>query len=114
VTTFPLSASIITKARGESAFFEHGIGYPNAIEYMKNIGAKLDTVDDGAESWRTFEHAHRLSLACESERGCKPAESAAEDEDGALRGHISLRYRHVSSTLLPSRRRAFRRRGKLV
>jgi hypothetical protein len=64
---------------------------------MKDIGAELDAIADGAEEGRAFEQRHRLPVTCERERGGEPAEPAADDQNGFLQRQITLLFPFFSS-----------------
>src|SRR5262249_50076716 len=57
---------------------------------MKDIRPELDAIADSAEGRRAFEHAYRLPLARERERGGQPAKPATDDEDRVLQDQTAL------------------------
>ena len=67
---------------------QHLLAQAEAVEDVKDVGAELDAVADGAELRRAFEHARRPAAARQSERRREPAEPAADNEDG-----VALRHR---------------------
>src|SRR5262249_28008766 len=69
-----------------------GIAHANAIERVKDIRPELDAIADSAEGRRAFEHAYRLPLARERERGGQPAKPATDDEDRVLQDQSALLF----------------------
>src|SRR5262245_31003553 len=57
---------------------------------MKDIRPELDAIADSAEGRRAFEHAYRLPLVRERERGGQPAKPATDDEDRVLQDQTAL------------------------
>src|SRR5262249_26581631 len=72
--------------------FQHGIAHADAIERMKDIRPELDAIADSAEGRRAFEHADRLPLARERERGGQPAKPATDDEDRGRQDYTALGF----------------------
>src|SRR5262249_13984225 len=89
--------------------FQHAIAHANAIERMKDTMPELDAIADGAEGRRAFEHADRLPLARERERGGQPAKPATDDEDRVRQDQTALVFscsqRRLNRLLHVARRR---------
>jgi hypothetical protein len=66
---------------------QHRRGHADAVQRVKDVGARLDTETDGAESARAFEHADRPAAARQRQGGGQSAESAAGDDDGIIAVH---------------------------
>src|SRR5262249_57978914 len=62
----------------------------DAVEHVKDVGTELDTVADGAERRRPFEHTRGDAVTRERQRRGEAAKPAADDEDGlVLQGQSS-------------------------
>src|SRR6266511_747364 len=92
---------------------------------MKDIRPELDAIADSAEGRRALEHAYRLPLPRERERGGQPAKPATADEDRVrqdqtalvfsfsqrrLNGllHVARRHRSIARTFY-ARKRGWKR-----
>ncbi|MGX1336670.1 hypothetical protein AB7M73_001930 [Bradyrhizobium japonicum] len=61
-----------------------------AIEGVKRVGAELDARADLLVARRALEDRDLETLPCQRDRGCKPADAAACNDDGILSHGLSL------------------------
>ena len=65
---------------------EHLLGEAQHLEHAEHVGAELDAGADLLELRRLLQHLHRDALARQRQRGRKPADAAADDQNGGLLG----------------------------